>query len=47
MELSTHSPWWVRGKEGALRARIPELMGEIGRMGLLCLREEGAGGAVS
>lgn len=35
------------GERRGPRVRIPELMGEIGRMGLLCLREEGAGGAVS
>lgn len=35
------------GERRGPETRIPELMGEIGRMGLLCLREEGAGGSVS
>lgn len=35
------------GERRGLTARTPESMGEVGRTGLLCLREEGAGGAVS
>lgn len=35
------------GERRGPETRIPELMGEIERMGLLCLREEGAGGSVS